>query len=166
MARASWKLCSISGAQTPSASPPETSLSSSNSLESYLAICCESSPGRPGILMASLPCMLYWAGWGDLELVFCSMSVLVEGSEVELVPPQLVRELLRARGWGAAPHSRLGTDREIVRLWRLAGRDGSGNRNIVVIIIIVIIMMIIIIMIIMISDGEMMKPYWSDWGPR
>ena len=66
------------------------------------------------------------------------MSVLVEGSEVELVPPQLVRELLRARGWGAAPHSRLGTDREIVRLWRLAGRDGSGNRNIVVIIIIVI----------------------------
>ena len=124
MARASWKLCSISGAQTPSASPPETSLSSSNSLESYLAICWESSPGRPGILMASLPCMLYWEGWGDLELVLGSMSVLVPGVE----PPQLVRELLSARGWGAAPHSRLGTDREIVRLcggwW---GRPETGT---------------------------------------
>ena len=42
------------------------------------------------------------------------MSGLVLGV-VEL-PAQVVRELLRARGWGAAPHSRLGTDREILRL--------------------------------------------------
>ncbi len=38
MASASWKLCSISGAQTPSASVPDTSLSSSNSEESNLVI--------------------------------------------------------------------------------------------------------------------------------
>ena len=117
IARASWKLCSISGAQTPSASPPETSLSSSNSLESYLAICCESSPGSPGILIASLPCMLYWAGCGDLELVFCSMSEVLAVVE----PAQEERPVLSARGWGAGPHSRLGTDREILRLWGPSG---------------------------------------------
>ena len=56
MARASWKLCSISGAQTPSASWVLVSLSSSNSLESYFAICELIVSDTPESRTASLPC--------------------------------------------------------------------------------------------------------------
>ena len=56
MASASWKLCSISGAHTPSASVPVVSLSSSNSLESYLAICWLMASDTPVSRTASAPC--------------------------------------------------------------------------------------------------------------
>lgn len=57
MAKASWKLCSISGAQTPSASLPETSLSSSNSDESNWVIFWLRSALRPGTRTASVVCI-------------------------------------------------------------------------------------------------------------
>ena len=55
IARASWKLCSISGAQTPSASCPPASLSSSNSLESNFAICELIASETPVSRTASFP---------------------------------------------------------------------------------------------------------------
>ena len=56
MARASMKLCSISGAQTPSASWLLVSLSSSNSLESYFAIWELIVSDTPESRTASFPC--------------------------------------------------------------------------------------------------------------
>ena len=56
MANASMKLCSISGAQTPSASWLLVSLSSSNSLESYFAIWELIVSETPDRRTASFPC--------------------------------------------------------------------------------------------------------------